>query len=192
MIRLYNARKKTGTVLMMLFLAIMMTGCSKKIVLTRAELISALPVSELSSLECVRNGIAEIEKGQENYHIRYEAKVKLGADFQKIDIQIDEKKKTVIFTAPEVSVIDIIINPSSLSFIPSNSTRIEMDEILEACENDVAEEIEYDNTLFTTAQDNFMSIIEGFLRPLITDKDFSFSWYIERIEIVREYKQWTE
>ena len=84
MIRLYNARKKTGTVLMMLFLAIMMTGCSKKIVLTRAELISALPVSELSSLECVRNGIAEIEKGQENYHIRYEAKVKLGLNIQAL------------------------------------------------------------------------------------------------------------
>lgn len=193
MIRKYNARKKIGVALLLLFLAVMMAGCAKKkAVFTRAELISALPVSELSSVECVRNGIAEIERGQENYHIRYEAKVKLGADFQKIDIQIDEKKKTVVFTAPEVSVLDIIIDPSSLSFIPSNSTQIEIDEILEACENDVAEEIEYDNTLFATAQDNFMSIVEGFLRPLISDSDYSFSWFIERIEIVREYKQWTE
>ena len=154
--------------------------------------MSALPISELSTVECVRNGIAEIEKGKAELHIRYEAKIKLGADFQKLDIQIDDEEKTVQFVVPEVSVLDIIIDPASLSFIPSNPTDIEVDEILTTCKEDAARELEEDYTLKEIGQNNFMSIIEGFLRPLVKESEYTASWMIERIQIVRENRKWQD
>lgn len=181
--------RKILFLLMIILSTLILTACEKKTTYSKAELVAFLPSSNLSSLESVYNGIADISKGKNEYHIRYEAKVKLGADFSDLDIRIDDDNKTMEIIAPEVSIVDIIVDPSSFSFIPSNP-QLEINEILDACLIDVQEAVEKDYRLLEQAQRNFVSFIEGLLRPLIKETEYSVSWRLRKIKVVEEVIQW--
>lgn len=183
--------KKYLFFVMLVLLTLVLTACGKKTTYSKAELIASLPSSNLSSLESVYNGIADIRKDGKEYHIRYQAKIKLGANFSDLDIRLDNGKKTLEIIAPEVSIVDIIVDPSSFDFIPSNP-KVEIDEIMNACENDVREATQKDYRLQEKAQDSFISVIEGLLRPLIKDTEYSASWLLKRIKVVDEVKQWAD
>lgn len=176
---------------MILILTLLLSSCGKKkTTYTKSELINALPTSELSSLECVYNGIADITKNGQVYHIRYEAKVRLGASFKDLDIKIDDKKNTLDITAPEVRINDISVSPN-LSFIPSNP-QLDENEILNACYNDAHEAAQTDYRLKELAQDNFISAIEGLLKPLVKDTKYKATWHLQRVQIVEEERKWAD
>ena len=63
-------------------------------IITQSTLEKIINVSELSTYEAVYNGVAKVmnEKKPENvdYYVSYEAKVKAGIDFEKVDIAVDE------------------------------------------------------------------------------------------------------
>ena len=186
-----GTHKKYLFLVMLVLLTLVLTACGKKTTYSKAELIASLPSSNLSSLESVYNGIADIRKDGKEYHIRYQAKIKLGANFSDLDIRLDNGKKTLEIIAPEVSIVDIIVDPSSLAFIPSNPP-VDINEILDACLNDVREAAQKDYRLQEKAQDSFISIIEGFLSPLIKETKYTASWLLKRIRVVDEVKKWAD
>lgn len=184
-------RSITKLICLLFIIPLLLCSCSKKkTTYTQSELINALPSSDLSSLECVYNGIADIVKNGQTYHIKYEAKIKLGASFKDLDIRIDDKKNTIDITAPEVQITDISVSPN-LSFIPSNP-QIDNNEILNACYNDAREAAQTDYKLKELAQDNFISVIEGLLKPLIKDTKYKATWHLQRIKIVEEERKWAD
>ena len=124
---------------------------------TTSTLMEAVNIAELSTAQFTYNGIAEVYKNENSNkikcRIRYEAKVKVGIEMNKIDFKIDSGKKTVKPILPNIQLTASIVDENKLSFIPDNS-KIDLKEVLLACENDVKKEIESSTELFDSAEDN--------------------------------------
>lgn len=149
-------------------------------IVTKANLMDAIDVSELATSEFIYNGIAEVYKDEKKedvkYHIRYDAKVKAGIDIKDVSFDIDDEEMIIYVTLPEVTIFeDPSIDPHSLSYIPSEKD-YDLSEVLKTCEADVLTEAEAATELKTSAEDNLKSIIEALLKPLAEAEGYQIMW----------------
>lgn len=149
-------------------------------IVTKANLMDAIDVSELATSEFIYNGIAEVYKDEKKedvkYHIRYDAKVKAGIDIKDVSFDIDDDEMIIYVTLPEVMIFtDPVIDPKSLSYIPSEKD-YDLPEVLKTCEADVLAEAEAATELKTSAEDNLKSIIEALLKPLAEAEGYQIMW----------------
>lgn len=81
-------------------------------------------VSDLSTFEAVYNGIAKVtdEDNPEkvNYYVSYDAKVKAGIDFEKVDITVNTDEKIITVMLPEIKITDVNVDITSLDYIFEN------------------------------------------------------------------------
>lgn len=149
-------------------------------IVTKANLMDAIDVSELATSEFIYNGIAEVYKDEKKedvkYYIRYDAKVKAGIDIKDVSFDIDDDEMIIYVTLPEVVIFtDPVIDPKSLSYIPSEKD-YDLSEVLKTCEADVLAEAEAATELKTSAEDNLKSIIEALLKPLAEAEGYQIMW----------------
>lgn len=149
-------------------------------IVTKANLMDAIDVSELATSEFIYNGIAEVYKDEKKedvkYHIRYDARVKAGIDIKDVSFDIDDEEMIIYVTLPEVTIFeDPSIDPNSLSYIPSEKD-YDLAEVLKTCEADVLAEAAEATELKTSAEDNLKSIIEALLKPLAEAEDYQIIW----------------
>ena len=148
-------------------------------IITNSTLMRTVDVSELSTAEFIYNGIAEIYEGDDadtvKCRVRYKARVKATINMDEITFDIDDEKKTVKPSLPEISLKASLDDQEGLSFIPENS-KIDLQEAMEACEKDVTAEAKENEELYQSAEENLQDVIEALTYPILNAKGYSLVW----------------
>lgn len=149
---------------------------------TYSVLENIVNVSELSTFEAVYNGVTQVanEKNPEkiDYYVSYEAKVKVGFDFEKITLNVDEENKHIVVTIPAVNITDVNVDIASLDFIFVNDKSNDEDALHTAykvCEDDVKNESQTQEAIFELAQQNAENHVKALVLPFVQQMDEEYS-----------------
>lgn len=146
--------------------------------------------SDLSTRSAVYNGIAEVHNAEApdkiDYYIAYEANVKTGIDFEKIQIEVEntDAGKTVYITLPTAYITGIEVNAGSLDYIFVNKKANNPDTLqaaYAACEADAQAEVAEDAQLLELAQANAEEVVRALTEPF-------FMQYGSKYHLVMNYE----
>ena len=146
--------------------------------ITEITLERVLDVSELSTYEAIYNGVTTVmnEKKPEkvDYHVCYEARVKMGIDFEKVEIFVDNTAKQIKITLPEVKVTDTVVDIGSLEYIfvnkKANAATVS-EQAYKACIGDVSEESRKTEDIYILARQNAENIVSALVDPFVKQLD---------------------
>lgn len=149
-------------------------------IVTESSLEKIINVSELSTCTAVYNGIAKVDNPDKpdevNYYVSYDAKVKAGFDFDKVNVEINDvpgnegKNKNVSIVVPKVHITSINVDISSLDFMFINSsanTSSVTEEAYKACNDDAKNEAESQQAIYDLAKQNAQSVVTALVKPLL-------------------------
>jgi hypothetical protein len=140
--------------------------------ITESTIEEVFEISELQTAEYVYNAIvtADSDDGKKvKYYVSYEGTVTAGIDFNNIKIDIDNEKKEITLTVPEVSILGTRVN--NLDFIFTNKKYNEQDTYNEAytlCKADLDERIESDEKFMSMAKENTSQVVEAMVSPWVS------------------------
>lgn len=159
---------------------------SKPEIISKSTLEKIVNVSDLSTFEAVYNGIAKVtdEDNTEKvkYYVSYDAKVKAGVDFEKVDITVDNEKKVITVKLPEIKITDTNVDITSLDYIFENSkanTETVSEEAYKKCIEDVTNESNNENAIYELAEQNAQNIVEALIRPFVEQLDNEYQLQID-------------
>lgn len=150
-------------------------GKEKTTVVTSSRLEKVLQISELSTYKVTYNGVASVKNDDDEllYHVAYEAKISVGLDMEKIQVEVDESEeenKKIIVTLPKIEIMDVDVNPGSLDYIFEKKSA-DTDDVsmaaFPACRADVEEECKSNEVLFELARENAANTIKALVKPLL-------------------------
>lgn len=151
-------------------------------IITEATLEKVIDVDELSTFEAVYNGITEVMNKEHpekiDYYVYYEAKVKAGIDFEKVEVDIDNEAKKISVTIPEIKINDINVDIASLDYIFENeraNTETVSQEAYKAAIEDVTNESARENRIYELAEQNAKNIIEALITPFLKQLDEEYT-----------------
>lgn len=149
--------------------------------ISKSTLEKIINVSDLSTFEAVYNGIAKVTDADNpekiNYYVSYDAKVKAGIDFEKVDISIDPDAKIITVTLPEVKITDVNVDITSLDYMFENNkanTETVSEEAYNKCIEDVTDESSSEDAIYELAEQNAQNIVEALLSPFIEQLDSEY------------------
>lgn len=167
-------------------------GENKKEITSVSTLEKIINVSELSTFSAVYNGIAKVNNSENpdqlDYYVSYEAKIKAGIDFEKVNIDIDktDKQKKINIIIPKVHITKVNVDISSLDFIflnqNANSTAV-TEQAYKACNEDAQRESENQKAIYELAEENAKSIVKALVSPLLEQLG-------EEYELVVTVEEW--
>lgn len=143
-----------------------------------------------SILERIKNETLKNSKKIPLYYVKYEGKVKIGINVEKIKINIDEERKKVILEIPKAKILDASIDDTEFNIIYINKKEISESEkdfykiVVPKCEEDMVKDIMNNNEVFRIADKNTKEIISGFVTPLI--KQINNEYTVEIIDNGRD------
>lgn len=150
-------------------------------VVTVSTLEKIINVSELSTFSAVYNGIAKvnnIDKPDEiDYYVSYNAKVKAGIDFSKVQINMNDTAdketnvKKVNIIIPKVHITKINVDISSLDFIflnPNSNVSTVTEQAYKACNEDAEKESAAQEAIYNLAEQNAKSVVTALVQPILT------------------------
>lgn len=172
-------------VLAMLFLAVR-SKKSKPSIISTSTLEKIINVSDLSTFEAIYNGVAKVPNPEDsekiNYYVSYDAKVKAGIDFEKVDIAVDNEEKTIAVKLPEIKITDITVDIESLDYIFINAnanTSTVSEEAYKQCIEDVTQECDSENVIYELAEQNAKNVVEALIRPFVSSLDSEYQLQID-------------
>lgn len=172
-------------VLAMLFLAVRAKK-SKPSIISTSTLEKIINVSDLSTFEAIYNGVAKVPNPEDsekiNYYVSYDAKVKAGIDFEKVDIAVDNEEKTIAVKLPEIKITDITVDIESLDYIFINAnanTSTVSEEAYKQCIEDVTQECDSENVIYELAEQNAKNVVEALIRPFVSSLDSEYQLQID-------------
>ena len=135
----------------------------------------------MSTFEAIYNGIASVanEEKPENidYYVSYEAKVKAGIDFEKVNLEVNEDEKRITVTLPEVKITDVNVDIASLDYIFMNkraNTETVSAQAYKKCIEDVTNESNSTTAIYEFAKQNARNIVEALIKPFIEQLDSEY------------------
>lgn len=150
-------------------------------IITQSTLEKIINVSDLSTFEAVYNGIAKVaneENPEEiDYYVSYDAKVKAGIDFEKVDIAVDNENKVITVTLPEIKITDVNVDIASLDYIFFNdekNTATVSEEAYKKCIEDVKNESNNEKAIYELADQNAHNIIKALINPFVEQLDAEY------------------
>lgn len=150
-------------------------------IISKSTLEKIINVSDLSTFEAVYNGIAKVTDADNpekiNYYVSYDAKVKAGIDFEKVDISVDPDAKIITVTLPEVKITDVNVDITSLDYIFENkkaNTETVSEEAYKKCIEDVTNESNSEDAIYELAEQNARNIAEALLSPFVEQLDSEY------------------
>ena len=155
-------------------------------IISKATLERIINISDLSTFEAVYNGVAKVmnEKNPENidYYVSYNAKVKAGLDFEKVDLEIDKNRKVITVKLPEIKITDVNVDIASLDYIfvddKSNTETVSV-QAYKQCIEDVTNKSAEEEAIYTLAEQNSHNIIEALISPFVKQLDEEYQLVIE-------------
>lgn len=157
-------------------------------IITKSTLEKIVHISDLSTFEAVYNGIAKVmnEKKPDkvDYYVSYEAKVKAGFDVERVELEVDDAKKVISVTIPEIKITGIDVDIASLDYIFMNDKANEStvsEQAYKKCIEDVENESSSENAICTLAGKNAKDVITALINPFIEqlDDDYELTVKIE-------------
>ena len=148
---------------------------------SKSSLEKVLETSQLTTLQYTYNAIAEVKKeffDTIKYHVAYEGTVQAGIDFEDIDIDINEEKKLITITLPEVSIQNVIVSAESMEYI-FNDDKYESEtvasEAYSACVKDLQTRAEKEVQLLQMAKDNARDAVQALIEPWVKQVDEEYT-----------------
>lgn len=191
--KVFSKKKLNNLIIFVLVLAIVavliFSLTSKKQtepeIISKSTLEKIIKVSDLSTFEAVYNGIAKVmneEKPEEvDYYVSYDAKVKAGIDFEKVEIKVDNEQKIVTIKLPKIKITDINVDIASLDYIFENdkaNTSTVSEEAYKKCIEDVTNESNNENAIYKLSEQNAKNIVEALVSPFIEQLDAEYQLQI--------------
>lgn len=154
----------------------------KSEVITASTLQKIVNDSELSTYTAVYNGVAEVmnEKKPEetDYYVSYEAKIYAGIDFKDIEILVDDAEKTICLKLPEISILKIDVDISSMDFIffnkKANASSVSQT-AYSACEEDAKKESGNQKAIYELARQNACNVLKALIHPIVEQADEEYT-----------------
>lgn len=151
-------------------------------IITTANLKKIIEVSELSTYECVYNGIAVINNEEKpekiDYYVAYNAKVKAGIDFESVVININQETKIITVEIPQVKIHSTKVDFDTMDFIFVNKKAEASgvtEEAYKQCEKDVENETKVTDAIYELAKKNAENIIKALLAPFVSQLDAEYT-----------------
>lgn len=147
---------------------------------SESSLREVFEISELQTVDYIYNAIAKkLGKDDEvEYHVAYEGTVKVGIDFEKIDINIYEEDKKIVIVLPEAEIFSTEVNPGTMEYIFTKK-KYETEEISQEayklCLDDLKNSVEGNEALIDSAVANSKSIVEAFIKPWVESFDDGYT-----------------
>ena len=165
---------------------------SKPQMVSKSTLEKVISVSDLSTFEAIYNGVAIVNNEEEpeeiDYYVSYEAKVKAGIDFEKVNVEVNEKEteegseKTIVVTLPKVKITDVNVDIASLDYIFLNkkaNTETVSAQAYKKCIEDVTKESESTPAIYEFAQQTAKNIVEALINPFVKQLDDTYKLVIK-------------
>lgn len=149
-----------------------------------SALMKTLDVDELSTSELIYNGVLEVNhKDSDNVHyrIRYDSKIKVGIKMSDIKFDVNPDDKTIAVLLPDVEILEVIIDPDSIKFLPDHF-RTDMKTAVIDAKNDALMRSKETPALIKTAEENLKSIVTALTLPIIQDEGYQLVWQSEENE----------
>ena len=169
--------------------AIVVTRNAKKEepeIISLTALEKMVDVSDISTFEAIYNGIAEVENeadpDQIDYYVAYEAKVKAGFGFEKLDMQVDHDRKVITVKIPEIRITDVNVDIGSLDYIFENkkaNTETVSEKAYKKCIEDVTKESAEEKAIYELAKQNAKNTMEAIIQPFMEQLDEEYRLQIE-------------
>lgn len=151
-------------------------------VVTVSTLEKIVNVSELAAFTAVYNGVAQVQNpekpGETDYYVSYEAKVNAGLDFEGITFSLDPEAKVIRASLPPVRITRVNVDIASLEYIFLNKKRNASSvsqEAYRACEEDVRQESEAEQAIFTLARQNAENVVRALITPFVEQLDEGYA-----------------
>lgn len=155
-------------------------------IISKSALEKLINVSDLSTLEAVYNGVAKVvdEENSEKilYYVSYDARIKAGIDFDKIEIDVDNDEKVISVKLPEIKITDVTVDIGSLDYIFMDNkanTETVSSEAYKKCIEDVTRESHEEEAIYELARQNAKNIIEALIRPFVEQLDSEYQLQID-------------
>lgn len=157
----------------------------KPTIVSTSDLEKIIQRSDLSTFESIYNGVVSVENKKNpdspDYYVSYEATVKAGFNIENIKIESDENAKTITVTIPEIKIIDVNVDVSSLDYIFINNKADNLEASSDAykkCIEDAETESAKESAIVEFAGQNAKNIIEAFIEPFIDQSDEEYELII--------------
>ncbi|MCI8529826.1 MAG: DUF4230 domain-containing protein [Lachnospiraceae bacterium] len=138
---------------------------------SEAAIRKVFEISELSTADYTYNAVARAyqEDGLHiKYYVAYEGRVKVGIDFSKVEIAVDEEEKRITITVPEIQFQEKTVDPGTLEFIfkdkKSETEHVHQEAYL-LCQKDLDERTNGERELLELAGANAKSVVEALVIP---------------------------
>lgn len=157
------------------------TASGKVTVITQSKLKDVIEVSELSTVAYTYNAIVPAYKKDGKtlkYHVAYEGIVKAGIDFEDIQIEVDEEKKIITITIPDVKILDCAVDEGTLEFIfekDKYNKETVAAEAYKLCLADLEDRAEQEPELIDLARENALSAVKGLIEPWVNQVDDEYT-----------------
>ena len=155
-------------------------------IISQSTLERIINVSDLSTFEAVYNGVAKVSTEEDSdvidYYVSYDAKVKAGVDFEKVEITVDNENKIIKVSVPEIKITDVNVDITSLDYIFINdkaNTATVSEEAYKKCIEDVTNESNSENAIIELAEQNAHNIIEALISPFVEQLDDEYELIID-------------
>ncbi len=161
-------------------------------VISTSQLYEVLNVSDLSTYECIYNGVCTVYKDDKKkkvaYYCSYEATVRAGISFQDIKIELidkDDTTKIISVTIPDVIINEPNVKRESLDYIfvdnSYNKTGIG-DKAHPKCVEDAKKKSQAEAQIAHLARQNAENIVKGLIEPFVEDVNTGDVTYILEIK----------
>lgn len=175
-----------AVVIIVLLAVSMSSKKSEPEIISKSTLEDIINVSDLSTFEAVYNRIAKVtdEDNPEkvNYYVSYDAKVKAGIDFEKVDITVNTDEKIITVMLPEIKITDVNVDITSLDYIFENekaNTETVSEEAYKKCIEDVTSESNSEDAIYELAEQNARNIVEALISPFVEQLDSEYRLEIQ-------------
>ena len=155
-------------------------------IISKATLERIINISDLSTFEAVYNGVAKVmnEQNPENvdYYVSYDARIKAGIDFEKVEVDVDHDQKVITVKLPEIEIQEVNVDIASLDYIFINNaanTATVSEEAYKKCKEDAIEESKTKNAIYDLAEQNLQNIIEALISPFVEQLDSEYQLQID-------------
>lgn len=164
---MHSKIRSISIILLILCLVVSLNGCGKKEKTSvKSEIKKTINVSKLNTAKFTYNGIAKTMIDGDTYYISYKGSVKLGIDFDKVELSNDAR--TVMM--PKLEIQDEIVNPGEYKYLPEDPD-FNVKKAAEICENDLKKEVKDNDELWKIAKNNAEQKIRNLMKPFIDDID---------------------
>lgn len=146
---------------------------------TSSTLEKVVKVSQLSTVECIYNGIAKKEptffgpiQTDSGYSVKYSSRVKVSYDFSAV--RVEKNDEGLVVYLPEPKIGDPVLD-DELGFIPEGYSG-DFGEALSLCKDDVVREVQQESSILELANENMERTITSLMVPLVgKDTEIKFS-----------------